>query len=221
LNAIGEKTFSFDADGLAHVGMLPDLIADFQCMGLRDEDLEPLLNSAEGYVRVWERCTNPRRIAVLNPHGDLSVKEGPLIAGWVLESSGVASFALEGDRIAVLAANGDLSVKEGPLDAGWVLVSRNVAKFALERMSRVPWNFGGGPRGWSGGILLGGCDSNGGLQRAAERWQVQVAVDAAELLGRLVHPGGDPAQHHLAVLPALGRWRRGRGRWRSSTRWCS
>src|SRR5215211_9237525 len=32
---------------------------------------------------------------------------------------------------------------------------------------------------------------------------MQVAVDPAELLGCLTHPGGDPAQHHLAVLPAF------------------
>jgi hypothetical protein len=34
---------------------------------------------------------------------------------------------------------------------------------------------------------------------------VQVAVDAAELLGCLAHARGDPAQHHQPVLPALGR----------------
>jgi hypothetical protein len=38
---------------------------------------------------------------------------------------------------------------------------------------------------------------------------VQVAVDAADLAADLAHAGGDPAQHHLAVLPALRRWRRG------------
>jgi hypothetical protein len=32
---------------------------------------------------------------------------------------------------------------------------------------------------------------------------VQVAIDAADLGGCLAHPGGDPTQHHLPVLPAL------------------
>jgi hypothetical protein len=32
---------------------------------------------------------------------------------------------------------------------------------------------------------------------------MEVAVDAAELLGRLAHTGSHPAQHHLAGPPAL------------------
>jgi hypothetical protein len=36
--------------------MLPDLIADFQAMGLRQADLDPLLNSADGYVTMWEKA---------------------------------------------------------------------------------------------------------------------------------------------------------------------
>src|SRR5450756_3072542 len=41
------------------------------------------------------------------------------------------------------------------------------------------------------------------VERNAEPWQVQVAVDAAELLAGLDHPGGAPAQRHGAVLPVL------------------
>jgi hypothetical protein len=55
-SVVGQKTFDFNFDGLAHVGMLPDLIADFQAMGLSQADLEPLLNSAEGYVSLWEKA---------------------------------------------------------------------------------------------------------------------------------------------------------------------
>src|SRR5207247_3772455 len=32
------------------------LLADFQAQGLTATDLAPLLNSAEGYIRVWERA---------------------------------------------------------------------------------------------------------------------------------------------------------------------
>jgi hypothetical protein len=60
-SVVGQKTYRLDVDGLAHVGMLPDLIADFQAMGLTQADLEPLLNSAEGYVKVWERCVARHR----------------------------------------------------------------------------------------------------------------------------------------------------------------
>ena len=55
-SVVGQKTFDFNDDGLAHVGMLPDLIADFQDMGLSQVDLDPLLNSAEGYVTLWEKA---------------------------------------------------------------------------------------------------------------------------------------------------------------------
>src|SRR5215210_2653064 len=56
LGVVGRKTFDFNDDGLAHVGMLPDLIADFQAMGLSQADLDPLLNSADGYVTLWEKA---------------------------------------------------------------------------------------------------------------------------------------------------------------------
>src|ERR1700732_4038367 len=40
-------------------------------------------------------------------------------------------------------------------------------------------------------------------ERCAERRQVQMTVDAAELLAGLDHPGGAPAQRHLSVAPAF------------------
>jgi microsomal dipeptidase-like Zn-dependent dipeptidase len=55
-SVIGNKTFDFNEEGLAHIGMLPDLIADMQALGVRAPQLEPLFNSAEGYIRVWERA---------------------------------------------------------------------------------------------------------------------------------------------------------------------
>jgi hypothetical protein len=53
----GQKTFDFNVDGLAHVGLLPDMIADLKQIGLSDDDLRPLFRSAEGYIKVWERAT--------------------------------------------------------------------------------------------------------------------------------------------------------------------
>ena len=44
-----------------------------------------------------------------------------------------------------------------------------------------------------GGDVLVECDS--------QCWQVQVAVDTAELLTGLDHAGGAPAQGPVAVLP--------------------
>jgi microsomal dipeptidase-like Zn-dependent dipeptidase len=53
----GHKTFDFNFDGLAHAGLLPDLVADLKQIGLADRDLEPLFESAAAYVDLWERAT--------------------------------------------------------------------------------------------------------------------------------------------------------------------
>ncbi len=64
----GTKTFDFNTDGLAHVGLLPDLMRDFaNILEYRNENLDPgskkmpltmdpLFNSAETYIRMWERA---------------------------------------------------------------------------------------------------------------------------------------------------------------------
>lgn len=52
----GKKTFDFNADGLAHVGLLPDLVADLKQVGLADADLDPLFQSSEAYIKVWEKA---------------------------------------------------------------------------------------------------------------------------------------------------------------------
>jgi microsomal dipeptidase-like Zn-dependent dipeptidase len=52
----GHKTFDYNVDGLAHVGLLPDLVADLQRIGMSPNDLDPLWRSAEGYIEVWERA---------------------------------------------------------------------------------------------------------------------------------------------------------------------
>jgi microsomal dipeptidase-like Zn-dependent dipeptidase len=51
---IGDKEFDINTEGLAHVGMLPDFIADLEAMGVRGSALEPLMSSAAGFLRVWE-----------------------------------------------------------------------------------------------------------------------------------------------------------------------
>ncbi len=52
----GQKSFDFNVDGLAHVGLLPDLVADLREIGVSDQDLDPLFESAEGYVELWEQA---------------------------------------------------------------------------------------------------------------------------------------------------------------------
>ena len=96
-SVVGEKTFDINDDGLAHIGLLPDFIADLQALGLTKKDLAPLLHSAEEYIQVWENGSpGHTRLGVLNTAGQLSVKEGPLDAGFTFEAGGIQSFQLAG-----------------------------------------------------------------------------------------------------------------------------
>ena len=54
---LGTRLYDFNDDGLEHVGMLPDMLADFQAMGMTRADLDSMFFSAEGYIRLWERAT--------------------------------------------------------------------------------------------------------------------------------------------------------------------
>ncbi len=52
-------------DGFSHVGMLPDVWQDLRNVGVTWEHLTPMFNSAEDYVRMWERsCQMARDQAV-------------------------------------------------------------------------------------------------------------------------------------------------------------
>ena len=53
-SVMGAKFFDINEDGLAHAGMLPDLIAELQTLGISKTDLEPLMNGARGYIEMWE-----------------------------------------------------------------------------------------------------------------------------------------------------------------------
>ncbi|HEX8031561.1 MAG TPA: PxKF domain-containing protein, partial [Vicinamibacterales bacterium] len=52
----GFKTFDYNVDGLAHIGMVPDMVADLQRLGMGQHYLDSLFCSAEAYIRVWERA---------------------------------------------------------------------------------------------------------------------------------------------------------------------
>ena len=52
---VGNRTIDFNTEGMAHIGLMPELIEDARRDGVTDEALEPLFRSAEGYIRMWER----------------------------------------------------------------------------------------------------------------------------------------------------------------------
>ena len=53
---IGIRTFDYNNDGLANIGLYPDFIADLRSQGLSNADLAPLFGSAEAYIRMWEKA---------------------------------------------------------------------------------------------------------------------------------------------------------------------
>ncbi|WP_170833101.1 PxKF domain-containing protein [Microbulbifer marinus] len=52
----GFKHFDYNVDGLAHIGLLPDFVADLRGIGLDNHYMDKLFCSAEALVRVWERA---------------------------------------------------------------------------------------------------------------------------------------------------------------------
>jgi microsomal dipeptidase-like Zn-dependent dipeptidase len=56
-SCLGTKTFDFNTDGFAHIGMLPDFVEDLRRVGVTDRQLEPLFRSAWAYVETWRRAS--------------------------------------------------------------------------------------------------------------------------------------------------------------------
>jgi microsomal dipeptidase-like Zn-dependent dipeptidase len=55
----GTRTFDLNTDGVAHYGLMADLVADMQQNGGR-RALAPLFRSAEAYLRTWQRAVSHR-----------------------------------------------------------------------------------------------------------------------------------------------------------------
>ncbi|MGB8019936.1 MAG: hypothetical protein WCF04_01770, partial [Candidatus Nanopelagicales bacterium] len=51
----GLKSFDYNTDGMAHVGLLPDFVKDLSQIGMSDEYMDAVFCSAERYIQVWER----------------------------------------------------------------------------------------------------------------------------------------------------------------------
>lgn len=68
VNGPGPLGTDFDEKGLAHVGLLPDLVADLDQLGA---DTGPLRSSAESFIRMWERAAGPRT-GMADPAEDVS-----------------------------------------------------------------------------------------------------------------------------------------------------
>lgn len=52
----GVKRFDFNYDGLAHIGLLPDMVADLSVVGLPREYVDEIFSSAQGFVDMWAKA---------------------------------------------------------------------------------------------------------------------------------------------------------------------
>jgi hypothetical protein len=76
-SVLGQRSWNFNVDGLAHVGLLPDFVHDLKTVGVTNEQLDPLFRSAEAYIAMWERAQRAGAPTVA-----ASVSPLPNSAGW-------------------------------------------------------------------------------------------------------------------------------------------
>ena len=82
----GSRMFDFNEQGLAHVGLLPDLLADIRydatnkTWGMTATERNPIYRSAEAYIRMWERIQNADVIPPPAVTASVSGVQGP--GGW-------------------------------------------------------------------------------------------------------------------------------------------
>ncbi|MBZ5560742.1 MAG: HYR domain-containing protein, partial [Acidobacteriia bacterium] len=68
----GMRTFDFNVDGMAHIGMLPDFVAELKTIGLPEPYMSSIMQSAEQYIRVWERSWSHSTQPPLDESGAVS-----------------------------------------------------------------------------------------------------------------------------------------------------
>jgi microsomal dipeptidase-like Zn-dependent dipeptidase len=54
---LGAHTYDYNTEGLAHFGLVPDMLQDLKNVGMPEEDRALLFRSAEDYIRMWERAS--------------------------------------------------------------------------------------------------------------------------------------------------------------------
>lgn len=52
----GNRAFDINTDGLAHIGLLPDVIQGMRNQGVSDEYVTRFFRGAESYLQMWEKA---------------------------------------------------------------------------------------------------------------------------------------------------------------------
>ncbi|MDX1694659.1 MAG: hypothetical protein R3208_12910 [Ketobacteraceae bacterium] len=52
----GQRIFDYNTDGLAHIGLLPDVVEDMRRQGMSDDYINRFFRGAESYLKMWEKA---------------------------------------------------------------------------------------------------------------------------------------------------------------------
>lgn len=91
-SVVGQRTFHYNEDGLAHVGLIPDFVEDLKSLGMTDAQLAPLFSSAEAYIQMWQRA---EALNIYPPSLTLAVNPAPNASGWHKADATVTASATE------------------------------------------------------------------------------------------------------------------------------
>ena len=89
----GTKTFDYNVDGMAHVGLLPDFLADMRGVGVSKHAMDPMFRSAEAYVRMWELARGDAPAECCSDTASTETCEQALAGVYSVDTAGDLSFA--------------------------------------------------------------------------------------------------------------------------------
>lgn len=73
----GDRVWDINADGVAHYGMIPDLIQRWRAEGMSQAQLAPLFRSAEGYVKTWSLVEKAAPRVAAKPPNSYNLRPTP------------------------------------------------------------------------------------------------------------------------------------------------
>ena len=57
----GNKTWDYNTEGFAHIGLYPDYYQDLKNLGMTHDEREVFFNAADYFVNMWDRCLRSSR----------------------------------------------------------------------------------------------------------------------------------------------------------------
>lgn len=193
----GSRIFNLNDEGVAQYGMFADFFADLKVTGMTDAELEPLLNSAESYIRVWETVEasdplpTPRVTSqIVGTEGtngwytsdvSLSWTLTPSPGVWTLSPSGCAPVTITADTVGTTYACTATNPTGGSISAS-VVIKRDATPPTFSASRVTPPN----AEGWNNTnvrVTFLGDDALSGIAGAGT-FDVVVTEEGADQVAR-------------------------------------